>query len=73
MEMNLKMKGWLGAFEGGLFEDEEEELEERCRAAAEFAARRKETGWRLTHDELYDVRKREALLRGTIVNRTYYC
>lgn len=46
----------MGAFEGALFEDEEEGLEERCRAAAEFAARRKETGWRLTHDELYDVR-----------------
>ena len=55
------MKGWLDAFEGALFEEEEEGLEERYRAAAEFAARRKDTGWRLTHDELYDVRVESGL------------
>ena len=48
----------MTAFEGGLFEDEdgEEEKENRFRAAAAFAAKRREMGWRMTHDELYDVR-----------------
>lgn len=47
----------MAAFEGGLFEEEDgEEKEERCRAAVAFAAKRREKGWRLTHEELYDVR-----------------
>jgi len=50
-------KGWLAAFEGDLFEEKDgEEKEERHRAAAAFAAKRREMGWRMTHDELYDVR-----------------
>eukprot|EP00903_Cladosiphon_okamuranus_P006074 g5987.t1 len=49
-------EGWLSAFEEGLFEEEEdgEQKEERCRAARAFAAQRREKGWRLTHEELYD-------------------
>lgn len=55
---NLPSKEWLSAFEGGLFEEEDgEEKEERCRAAVAFAAKRREKGWRLTHEELYDVRR----------------
>ncbi|CAM9962158.1 unnamed protein product [Ectocarpus sp. 12 AP-2014] len=51
-------EGWLTAFEGALFDDrdgdDEKRKEERLREATAFAARRREMGWRLTHDELYN-------------------
>lgn len=54
-------EGWLTAFEGALFDDQdgddEKRKEERLREATAFAARRREMGWRLTHDELYNVRE----------------
>eukprot|EP00752_Nemacystus_decipiens_P007579 g6772.t1 len=55
-EEGERNEGWLSGFEAGLFEEEdgEEEKEERRRAAVAFAAKRQETGWRLTHEELYD-------------------
>lgn len=43
--------------EGGLFEEEEDDsIRERHREAEAFAAKRREMRWRLTHNELYDVR-----------------
>ncbi|CAN0417040.1 unnamed protein product, partial [Hapterophycus canaliculatus] len=48
-------QGWLASFETALFDEKDgDEKEERCRAAAAFAARRREMGWRLTHDDLYN-------------------
>ncbi|CAM9400068.1 unnamed protein product [Discosporangium mesarthrocarpum] len=46
-------EGWLGAIEGGVFEEGEDERN-RLEAAAAFVEKRREKGWRLTHDELYD-------------------
>lgn len=52
-------QGWLSSFETALFDEKDgEEKEERCRAAAAFAASRRDMGWRLTHDDLYNVRAR---------------
>lgn len=54
--LTMHSQGWMAAIEGVF--DDEEELQKRHRSALEFAAKRREKGWRLTHSELYDVNVR---------------